>query len=170
MNEIEIDGYFKGKRRWSKDKTTLKLVEVTQQLLNFTKLRGLLQFLPQPSIFVHRYICHIGDILQLCCQTCQTLPWKPLAHLDAVFQPFWKSKQFFNHSAMKRNAWEVIMQLWTQKQSFRVSDVDVLRNWYKLTLLTGSFCFIKCIRCIRYLWWECSEELTQIIESLDRIF
>ena len=38
---------------------TLKLNDVTQKLLHFTKLRSLLHFLPQP-------FCHICDILQLC--------------------------------------------------------------------------------------------------------
>ena len=34
---------------WLKDKTTSKLVEFTQKILNFTKLRGFLHFLPPPS-------------------------------------------------------------------------------------------------------------------------
>ena len=44
----------------------MKLIKFTKQLLNFAKLHGLLHFYPNLPIFLHRYICHICDILQLC--------------------------------------------------------------------------------------------------------
>ena len=54
-DEIEINGYFKGRKGkvyqiWVvEDKTLKKKVESTPKLFKFTKLRGLLYFLPQPS-------------------------------------------------------------------------------------------------------------------------
>ena len=56
---------------WFKDKTTSKLVELTQKLLHFTKLRGLLHFLPQLSnIFTQIYLPYLWHFA--------TLPSSPL--------------------------------------------------------------------------------------------
>ena len=52
---------------WFKDKTTSKLVKFTQKLLNFTKLRGLLHFLPQLSnIFTQIYLPYLWHFATLC--------------------------------------------------------------------------------------------------------
>ena len=56
---------------WFKDKTISKLVEIIPKILHFAKLRVVYwTFYPSFPIFLHRYICHICDILQLCLVSC----------------------------------------------------------------------------------------------------
>ena len=64
------------------------MVEFDQKLLQFTKLYGLPRFLPQP-IFLHRYICHICDILQLC------QPLQPFSSEGQIVICFWSSCSLF---------------------------------------------------------------------------
>ena len=120
---------------WFKDKTTSKLVELTQKLLHFRKLRGLLHFLPQLSnIFTQIYLPYLWHFATLDQWTNGPMDKKLLRpyekkntlehwiivtfeHLNIVSLEHWKIGTFDIQSAS-------ICILWHQLHWYCLSDLE----------------------------------------------